>query len=144
MCIRDSGYDLLSDVLYEPDTVYDFMSYCWPAWSSDYTWEALFQRIKGVNALYNAAPSNARFANAALRPLFVSADGEMSWGEPLRGDLPPVGFATPVELLDELGLPLGALDAVFVPYDHLPGGMFVMPDPGVGRVRVAGRVSPAL
>ena len=138
------GYDLLTDVLYEPDTVFDFMSYCWPSWASDYTWEALFQRIKGVNALYNAAPSNARLATTALRPLFVSADGEMSWGEPLRGELPPVGLSTPVELLDSFGLPVAVVDAVFVPYDHLPGGMIVMPDPGAGRVRVAGRLSPAL
>ncbi|MCK6525602.1 hypothetical protein L6R49_29720 [Myxococcota bacterium] len=138
------GYDLLSDVLFEPDTVYDFMSYCWPSWASDYTWEALYQRIKGVNALYNAAPSNARLQNTALRPLFVSPDGELTWGEPLRGELSPGGLSTPVELLDDLGRPVTVVDGVFVPYDHLPGGMIVMPDPGVGRVRVGGRLSPAL
>lgn len=51
------GYDATTDTLVDPATSKDFMSYCDPAWVSDYTWKALYERISAVNALaFRAAP----------------------------------------------------------------------------------------
>lgn len=51
------GYDATSGTLVDPDATKDFMSYCDPTWVSDYTWQALYERIAAVNALaFRAAP----------------------------------------------------------------------------------------
>jgi hypothetical protein len=41
--IGSPGYDLLSGKLVPTSTVSDFMSYCWPRWTSDYTYDAILQ-----------------------------------------------------------------------------------------------------
>ena len=42
------GYDSLSGQLKNPSNTADFMGYCEPSWISDYTYEALYDRIVAV------------------------------------------------------------------------------------------------
>jgi hypothetical protein len=45
------GYDRRSGTFFEPSSSTDFMGYCEPQWTSDYTWRALFERTVAVSAL---------------------------------------------------------------------------------------------
>jgi len=49
--IGERGYDFVEQELLEPDTHFDFMSYCSPAWVSDYTFERLLDRAVDVDEL---------------------------------------------------------------------------------------------
>ena len=53
------GYDNAAGQLLSPDTYRDFMSYCDPAWTSDFTYQAVFNAWSWVsNPFPNVAPSD--------------------------------------------------------------------------------------
>jgi hypothetical protein len=43
------GYDSRSRTFIALDMADDFMGYCDPTWTSDYTWSAIFERVRAVN-----------------------------------------------------------------------------------------------
>lgn len=103
--IGDWGYDERRRALVRP-SAYDFMGYCDPRWISDYSYAALWARIRAVNDVpvtvgLRAGPSAAP---APLRHRVLRLDrGAMAeWLDPL--DLPPVesGGAT-LRWLDAAG-----------------------------------------
>lgn len=55
--IGNWGWDARTGELLEPSTTYDFMGYCDPEWTSDYTWSAIFDRVAAVHALSARARS---------------------------------------------------------------------------------------
>ncbi len=59
------GWSLTTQTLYPPDKNKDFMSYCQPVWTSDYTYRGLFDRIQLVN---NAAIVPAPNHDVRLAP----------------------------------------------------------------------------
>jgi hypothetical protein len=110
------GMDTATMTLYAPDQAHDLMSYCEPAWVSDYQFTALSSRASFVNqASWHAAPGKQRVA-------MVHVDG--------RGKAKFGGFATSPVLFgrrvstivkDGEGRTRSG-DAAFFAYDHLPGG----------------------
>lgn len=58
------GFDIKTRKPIAPTGAKDFMSYCTPKWTSDYTWKALFNRLAVANV--NAAGANLATAASAL------------------------------------------------------------------------------
>lgn len=131
------GMDTENNVLKNPETFVDFMSYCEPPWVSDYTFGGLFDRVAAVNALADVEPSPA-----AGRWLSVSVDpyGQVELGPALDLLLPPEGEETTVELLDEHGAIADQVPGVWRPFADLEGGFVLFPEPDeeIAAVRVPG------
>lgn len=123
------GYDLVSDTLLTPDRK-DFMSYCNPTWVSDYTYLALLDRIQSVNML-TADIRGQSGEDAEAQPevtyqqVSFDADGTSRWHPPITVRGVVRGETRKVTVRDDGGD--RAIDAVFVPYDHLDGGRLLYP-----------------
>ena len=121
------GYDLVNDLLKAPNSFYDFMGYGDPTWVSDYTYDALYDRISIVNqsAQWVVPPG----FQESWSSLAIGLNGEVTVGPRLRMDVPPVGREHEIELLDADGALLDVVTGYFSPYDHLKGGLIVFPEP---------------
>jgi len=136
--IGEYGYDLFSDSLKAPDQFYDFMGYASPTWVSDYTYEALFDRILAVNAM----------ADMILPPGFqewwptiaIGIDGTVSAGPTLRLHAPPAGRETDVAFIDAGGKIVGSATGYYMRYDHFDAGLVLYPEPSpdTAAVRIPG------
>jgi len=121
------GYDARSKTLIDPESTYrDMMGYCKPSWLSDYTYNALFERIAAVNTaarVVGGAPSTWRI-------LLVDGDGRATRGELVTLATPPSSEPVTLELRDESGATARTVTGQYYPYSHLPGGMLLVPRPG--------------
>ncbi len=128
------GYDIVNGNLVQPNSNFDVMSYCPPTWVSDYTFEELFDRIVAVNAMASVTGGEA----TAWRTAIVDPDGTI---RPTDGRLetllPPGKDAGLVEVLDEDGEVVDVVEGRFAPFDHLDGGILLVPDTAdsVGSLR---------
>ena len=113
------GFDLLAPKLIAPDAP-DFMSYCEPAWVSDFTFKQLFNRIKLVNNAAWIEGSPVLYDRIA-----IAADGTTKWLEPLLNSANPSGEATALEVTTTTGKQ--HLVGRFYPYSHLSGGVMLVP-----------------
>ncbi|MBM4360059.1 MAG: hypothetical protein FJ096_18290 [Deltaproteobacteria bacterium] len=115
------GYDLLQKQL-KPSSMKDYMSYCDPKWTSDFTFEAMLERIKTVN---NASMNVLGAKTQRYERVAIDMDGTARWLEPIDLRMPPVGEPEPLRLEG----PDGATEVVgqFFPYSHLPGGTVFFP-----------------
>ncbi len=127
------GYDLRTKALVSPSTGKDLMGYCTPEWISDYTYSALFDRVRYVNnakAVSTAVSTQTRdfVAPKSYRFVQVAADGSLSWGEPVVLRAQP--YAEPHEVTFEAqsGAPVSTATAHYYKYDHLPGGFLIVPE----------------
>jgi hypothetical protein len=116
------GYDLLDKQLKDPVKFADFMGYCEPTWVSDYTFNALFNRVVQLNnqaAFVHGKPSRWRQA-------WLDVEGELRWGDVVERTTPPVGE----ELEVTLGEGRGArkVKGYFHGMSHLPGGLLFLPE----------------
>jgi hypothetical protein len=121
-----TGFDIRNN-LWKADTAKDFMSYCKPTWVSDYTYNALFERVKAVNQLAYFIPPvafNPQWLSLSIDPL-----GGLSAGPTLKLWTTPGGYPQPIEWLDENENSLGEGTAYFHPYSHLGGGRLLFPTP---------------
>lgn len=127
------GYNLLTGQLYEPNGHVDMMSYCSPAWISDYNFENIFDRIQTVN---NAADvyTPPALAHRTYGRARVEPDGSLTWLSDITLERPPLGEATPITV-DTQGGP-EMTTASFIRYDHLDGGVLFIPP--TQRALVAG------
>ena len=119
------GLDPRSRRMLDPARTKDFMSYCDPSWISDYTYRALFERVKQVNDLAGqpklaSAPDGRR----AFRMLRKTEDG-LALGSKVLLAPSAVGETLRVERGTH-GRALGSVTAQFFPYDHLPGGIVLI------------------
>lgn len=144
------GYDLNTKKLISPTKGRDFMGYCPNEWVSDYTFTALFDRIAAVNgnaisgltggttssASGSSAQANVQASQVArafqapqtFRMANVAADGSITWGGEMDLDEEPGdGVAHEVTYTDGSGQSLGTNTARFYRYDHLPGGVLMVP-----------------
>ncbi|MBW2276200.1 MAG: hypothetical protein JRF63_01840 [Deltaproteobacteria bacterium] len=141
--IGEWGMDIENNVLKNPDSFTDFMSYCDPAWVSDYTFDGLFDRVAAVNAMADVEPSPA-----AGRWLSISLDldGLVELGPELDLLLTPEGEETTVELIDMDGAVAEEVPGVWRPFSDLPGGLVLFPEPDadIVAVRLPGYPSVAL
>jgi hypothetical protein len=124
------GYHMFDKQFIPPTDGKDMMGYCSPEWVSDYTFSALFDRVSAVNAMYGGATPGGTFqASQSYRLASVDAVGNVAWiggvqtldHEPRGGQIRAATFASSV------GGTLARHDAHFYPFDHLPGGVLVVP-----------------
>jgi hypothetical protein len=118
------GYDAVEQKLKSPSTYTDIMGYCNQQWISDYTYNGIHSRVSYVNQLAPAANTGGLF-----RVGLVDAAGDVTWTRTDSIQSSVGGDQIAVALLDEDGAEIGATTGRFYGYDHLPGGMLLVPVP---------------
>jgi hypothetical protein len=117
------GYDLLTKKLFPPTTT-DVMGYCTPVWVSDYTFKALFDRVKLINGAKRViVPESLR--DRLYDRALVGADGSVQWLSSIRLEEPPVAEEKPIVVESE-GL-VETVKGSFYRFDHLEGGIVFWP-----------------
>jgi len=125
--IGSFGFDLGTQELAHPDAHADFMGYCTKSWVSDYTFDALLQRVKVLRT-----PS--RSAKTDWQMLTVGADGTATLGDVVRQSVAPASEIAPFDLRDAEGKVVGRTQGYFLPFDHIDGGLALIPPAGAGVV----------
>lgn len=130
------GYDSTSKKFFDPaGKMRDMMGYCSPDWISDYTYSALATRVQSVNTV----PQNLE-TESHWRQLLVKANGRVERGEIFSTRHAPTGQVKAIERFDGSGAST-LVDARFYPFDHLPGGILMMPAADdLGTLRVDGKL----
>lgn len=134
------GYDIGKKTFLSPTKGKDMMGYCPNEWVSDYTYTALFDRIAALNGGTSSAStggtssSNGNMPAASAQPTqtyrmaSVAADGSVSTTSEIELDAEPAdGESRLATYLGAQGQTIGTHTARFYPYDHLPGGILVVP-----------------
>ncbi len=109
------------------DVPKDFMGYCKPEWVSDYTFGALATRM----AYVYAGAYEFRAPATTYQLVSVDAGGALHWGESVFTDAPSYGEEHEVRLELDTGA-TSLVEGHYYPYDHIPGGLLVVP---VGTVK---------
>jgi hypothetical protein len=143
------GYDVLypdevlpsSVRLIPSDRARDFMSYCDPIWTSDYTWSALFARNVAVEERALTAPSlTSVLAPRRWRTAVVAEAGGFRWFDRTGREMQRRPGGVPrddVVLVTPTGL-RHPLDASFAELDHLDGGFLFVAEPSLPASVLAG------
>ena len=119
------GYDLIDKKLLSPSDFTDVMGYCQPIWVSDFTYKALFDRVKTVN---NASIFYApELLDRTYQRARIDGEGNLTWMTDTLIHTPPMGQPQTITVQSDLGD--SAVEAQLYPYDHLPGGVLVWPQP---------------
>jgi len=115
------GYDAATKVLYDPSADRrDMMGYCDPVWISDYTYNALFNRVK----LVNGVSADRRDVPSRWQSLIVRPSGVVR-GAVSTFQRAPMGEGKQIErIIDGKS---ERLTARYYPFDHLPGGLLYVP-----------------
>ncbi len=121
--IGDSGYNLMTKVLIQPGAASDMMGYCDPVWISDYTFNAIFTRMKFVNGASIYYPPELR--NRVWDRARVDMNGNLAWLPSITLATPPAGLATTVTVQTAGGA--AGVDGQYFTYDHIPGGVLLWP-----------------
>jgi hypothetical protein len=133
------GYDILSKTFLSPSKGKDMMGYCPNEWVSDYTYAALFDRITAVSKPSTATPASPvtgpggslpAAARETWRLATVEGDGTVSGASDVALDadaFPRGGEARDVSYASGAGTTVGTRSARFYRFDHLPGGMLLLP-----------------
>jgi hypothetical protein len=121
------GYDLTTKTLKDPYSHTDLLAYCEPYWISDYMYDGIFRWLQQVNAMARIAPGPG--AGREWHVGTVQQSGAIEWYDwiHLRGE--PKGEWRTIQVRAGDGSPLGSVDGAFYPFDHLPGGMILVPRP---------------
>jgi len=117
------GYNLISKTLYAPETFVDMMSYCNPAWISDYNYKKLYEQAKFVNQASFYVPP--QMMNLTWERVSVRPDGRLEYLDSMTMVQPPLGNETTVAVQTVNGTEY--LSGQFFEYDHLPGGVLYVP-----------------
>jgi hypothetical protein len=113
------GFDFATMRLVKPRSYRDVMSYCSPVWIADYTYRALDERLRYIEAsrfrvLAQSPPSLLRVAR-------IRRDGSSRWLTERLSRISAPG-TTQLPLLDADGNEVGAVLARFARLDHAWGG----------------------
>ena len=113
------GWDIVGGQLIDPAEHSDVMSYCDPTWISDHNYRLFFDRAANVNlAKYQGPP--------VTYDVLMWDGAEARWSKPLTVERPFLSAGTPVTFENDAGQ-TEQVEGHFVPYDHLPGGMWFVP-----------------
>lgn len=116
------GLDTATLTLKDPEVATDIMGYCDNQWVSDYTYTALFNRAQNVNA----AKVHGQIPQRRVAVVGLGANGKATWG----------GFSTAAPNLNgrRVTTTITGVDgkqtkaqAVYLPWDHIAGGMALVP-----------------
>lgn len=124
------AYDIENKVMMNPTKNKDFMGYCDPTFVSDYTFGALATRMTYVYGSKFMITGPAQ----TFRMIAVDVDGQLTAGEEVVTTDVAEGEPRSVMLAFEGGKKLPVKGAYY-PYDHLPGGLLVVP---VGTAPIRG------
>ena len=129
------GYDDAKKTLLDPTGISrDMMSYCENQWISDYTYQALYDRVRAVDQSPYRLEIPARW-----HTLLVGRDGSVTRGASFTSRRPPIG--TQRAITRSLG---GATDSIvghYYEYDHLSGGtLMVAESDDLGELSFGGHV----
>lgn len=113
-----------------PPTFTDFMGYCDDTWVSDYTYLALFNRIRELGG---ARPYAASQPTRWL-PLDLDGLGTPVWRAPLTLKRTPGGPRLAVRWLDRKGRLLGTDGALRMPLGHDGSEELLLPEPPAGAI----------
>jgi hypothetical protein len=136
------GYALGDRRLRGPDSK-DFMGYCHPVWVSDYTYRALFERIRRVNQSAGALKAlRARAENRSFWRMLLLGPNALTLGERIALAQEPRGAPVKVLRLDRQGQVIARVRAHFYEFGDLPGGIVFLPDSEVrgAAIAVSGRL----
>jgi hypothetical protein len=117
------GYDLVNRKLVSPLVGKDMMGYCDPYWISDYTYKAIFDRMKNVNKAEIVVPPG--LANATWERARLDGEGNLTWLDPVTMERPPLG--EPMTVTELRAGAAGPVQGQFFPYDHVAGGVLLWP-----------------
>jgi hypothetical protein len=143
------GYDVLTRDLIDPASKYrDYLSYCTPIWTSDYSFAAMFKGIAHANKVSLAKesgvaePRNYHF-------ITVRPDGSLKWGRTIARSSPPAGAEHTVVFRGKDGRSLETVTGYFSPFSTLGGGLLQVPEgprafASLHVSGLAGRMSTAL
>jgi len=122
------GYERSTETLHDPAGEHrDFMSYCGPEWVSDFVYQRLFDVSKMTNpdpltmAKQVLPERNKRYARLMVHP-----DGTATWLSDLVLRYEAVGLED-VDVDVTVDGETLARRGTFYPYDHLPGGVLLIP-----------------
>lgn len=131
------GYDVVSKRFVDPARGRDMMGYCPNEWVSDYTFAALFTRLAAVSPPAPLSGARVRAFDAAdaadaeprpLRRVTVDAAGGVEADDDAGlAPLPSGGAPRRLTFLDADGAAVATGVGRFFAYDHLPGGVLVVP-----------------
>jgi len=133
------GWDPITNQLMDPVANRDMMGYCSPRWVSDYTWDALLERVDWVNG---SADWVATQPELPWRVIGVGIDGTRS----VRGSIPiagtPSGDLVHVDWLDASGSVVATVQGRFRGFADADGGTLLVPDApaNVLALRVDGEI----
>jgi hypothetical protein len=118
------GYDRVAEKMKSPNSYADIMGYCDPAWISDYTYNALYDRVQAVNGA--ADVYWPKEVSRSWQTVFVGETGALSWGPKVEPQRPPGDLVQEVRVRSRGTVQ--TVKAQFAPYDHLAGGILLIPD----------------
>lgn len=139
--IGSYGYDRRhAQELLDPKDNFDLMSYCNPAWFSDYTYQPVLRRVAHVNG---ADKHRSRLqAKATWRVLIVQANGAARWGHPHVGRAPS-GAQEAASVLDAQGNPVATV-TVYRKVTRHGAAWILLPEPARGWAAVQVHGLPAI
>jgi hypothetical protein len=132
------GYDRRTGSLLDPELYADIMGYCEPAWVSDWTFQALAERIAALNgtAPFVVVPPGL----SARWRVLIAAGQEQRWGVPYHDPSPPAGTPLGAEALDEGGALVATVTVYAVGIsDGSTSYLVPPPEPGWKAVRIPGK-----
>ncbi len=123
------GYDNIHGEMVPPSAK-DFMSYCGPVWISDYTYNAILQRVQALRA-----PNRVAGQGGSWRRVRTDREGGLHLGDAVSLKRPPGGAPEALRVFDAEGGLLAGVTGYAYAYAGLPGGGFWIPDvPGAVSV----------
>lgn len=125
------GYDINTKTFYSPTTGKDMMGYCEPAWISDYTYSALFDRIVSVENVSTTmqntfAAGGQSEPGGAFEMVTFDEKGVAKTTQTIELARAPRGQAAQVEYLSGTNV-IGRVTGHVYKYDHIEGGIVVYP-----------------
>ena len=127
--ITSWGYDINSHALVDPTTK-DFMSYCQPVWTSDYTFNAIFNRLAYING---GTPNflGGRAPAEKYRFVTVGMHGELTWGQETTLAEAPSSEPRTLTYVASDGRVIGKATGYWYPYQDIAGGFLLVPEPAI-------------
>ncbi len=116
------GMDSKTLELKAPTTTFDVMGYCDNNWISDYNFKGLLNRAKNVNLPRWHEPTDRRRMGVVM----MNGKGTASFGGVQTVPVGSGGKHLPATVVGSSGAPR-ATEALFYAYDHLPGGIALVP-----------------
>jgi hypothetical protein len=130
------GFDIRQQAILPPDLT-DIMGYCQEKWFSDYTYQALVERVRAVNGVQSEFVDPAALSRFLV--LLLDADGPR-WGHPIDEPSLPGGAAEEAEILDAAGQSIASVTVYRTEIADVSAWSLEvpLPEPGWHSIRVAG------